>query len=232
MDFDNSAFLDELEARGFHIASEATSNYVSTPHSLASSLNMSYLHELGSRTPANHSDLINLVYYNALAAILKSLGYTYVHLESGHQFTSKAPLADILSASVHPVFASFQTKMIYRPPSTRLFPAFSFVSSSALRPYVRLLRVSSYLTMIQHTIGGRRIVPWICSSFCPIKSELPVQSSCLPISQSRKLRRRSIVTETMSWERWWSMNLAMIMIQVFLMHTLDSSFISTHWCCD
>ena len=95
VDFDNSAFLRELEDRGFHIAAEATSNYVSTPHSLASSLNMSYLHELGSRTPANHSNLMNLVYYNALAAILKSIGYTFVHLESGLQFTSKAPLADI-----------------------------------------------------------------------------------------------------------------------------------------
>ena len=94
-DFDNSAFLRELEDRGFHIATEATSNYVSTPHSLASSLNMSYLHELGSRTPASHSHLMNLVYYNALAVILKSLGYTLVHLESGHQFGSKAPLADI-----------------------------------------------------------------------------------------------------------------------------------------
>ena len=84
VDLDNSAFLRDLEARGFHIATEATSNYVSTPHSLASSLNMSYLHELGTRTPASHSDLMNLAYYNSLAAILKSLGYTYVHLDSGH----------------------------------------------------------------------------------------------------------------------------------------------------
>ena len=95
VDFDNSAFLGELETRGFHIAAEATSNYVSTPHSLASSLNMSYLHQLGSRTPKSHSDLMSLIYFNSLTAILKSLGYTYVHLESGHQFGSKAPLADI-----------------------------------------------------------------------------------------------------------------------------------------
>ncbi|MDE2903335.1 MAG: hypothetical protein OXP73_09920 [Chloroflexota bacterium] len=98
VDFDNSEFLRKLEARGFYIASESTSNYVSTPHSLASSLNMSYLHELGPRTPARHHDLMNLVYYNSLAAILKTLGYTYVHLESGHQFTSKAPLADIFAS--------------------------------------------------------------------------------------------------------------------------------------
>lgn len=95
VDFDNSMFLRELEARGFYIASEATSNYIATPHSLASSLNLSYLHTLGNRTPATFTDIRDLVFYNSLAAILKSLGYTYIHLESGHQFTSKAPLADV-----------------------------------------------------------------------------------------------------------------------------------------
>ena len=95
VDFDNSAFLRELEDRGFHVATKGTSNYVSTPHSLASSLNMLYLHELGSQTPANHSNLMSLVYYNGLAVVLESLGYTFVHLESGHQFVRKAPLAEI-----------------------------------------------------------------------------------------------------------------------------------------
>ncbi len=94
-DFDNTGFLHELETRGFYIASEANSNYIATPHSLASSLNMSYLDDLKERSPVTHGDMINLVYYNALAAILKNIGYAYVHLESGHQFTSKAPFADI-----------------------------------------------------------------------------------------------------------------------------------------
>ena len=139
VDFDNSAFLAELEARGFHIASEATSNYVATPHSLASSLNMSYLHELGSRTPANHTDLINLVYYNALAAILKSLGYTYVHLESGHQFTSKAPLADIFvsfgPAGVRVVSNQDDLSSSVNPLVSRIFVR-ELIRTTALRPVI------------------------------------------------------------------------------------------------
>ena len=55
---------------------------------------MSYLDDLGQRSPESDADLLNLGRYNALAAILKRIGYTYVHLESGHAVTNEAPLAD------------------------------------------------------------------------------------------------------------------------------------------
>ena len=148
VNFDNSSFLGELEDRGFYIASEATSNYVSTPHSLASSLNMSYLHELGPRTPASHWDMMNLVYYNSVAAILKTLGYTYVKLESGHQFTSKAPLADIfvtfgpsgvrvvsnqdeLSSSVNPLVSRIFVRELIRTTALRPIIQSQFISDDA-----------------------------------------------------------------------------------------------------
>ncbi len=139
VDFDNSAFLDELEARGFHIASEATSNYVSTPHSLASSLNMSYLHELGSRTPERHSDLMNLIYFNSLTAILKSLGYTYVHLESGHQFGSQAPLADVFvsfgPSGVRVVSSEDELSSSASALASRIFVR-ELIRTTALRPII------------------------------------------------------------------------------------------------
>ena len=139
-DFDNTAFLRELENRGFHIASEATSNYVSTPHSLAASMNMSYLHDLGPRTPASHSDMMNLVYYNSLAAILKSLGYTYVLLESGHQFTSRAPLADVFvsfgPAGVRVVSNRDDLSASVNPFVSRIFVR-ELVRTTALRPVVQ-----------------------------------------------------------------------------------------------
>ena len=95
-EFDNSEFLSELERRGFYVASKATSNYTKSIRSIPSSLNMSYLDDLGLRSPESDSEFIHVGHYNALAAILKSLGYTYVHLESGHPLTSRAPLADYL----------------------------------------------------------------------------------------------------------------------------------------
>ena len=139
VDFDNSAFLRELEARGFYIASEATSNYVSTPHSLASSLNMAYLHELGTRTPTSHSDMMNLVYYNSLAAILKSLDYTYVHLESGHQFGSRAPLADAFvsfgPSGVRVVSNQDDLSSAVNPLVSRVFVR-ELIRTTALRPVI------------------------------------------------------------------------------------------------
>ena len=95
-EFDNSKFIDNLRSRGFYLARKATSNYKSSIHSIPSSLNMSYLDELGDRTPRTRQDLIELSYWNSLAAILKGLGYTYVHLESGYIATDKSPLADVV----------------------------------------------------------------------------------------------------------------------------------------
>lgn len=95
-DYDNSRFHTALEERGFYIAREATSNYAGTFTSLASSLNLTYLHDLKPHPPASKSDAIALVQNNALAAILKRLGYTYVHLKSNFLITDRAPQADTL----------------------------------------------------------------------------------------------------------------------------------------
>lgn len=95
-EFDNSDFLRELERRGFYVATEGMSNYKTSMHSLASSLNLAYLDDLGTRFPKTERDVIELVQNSALVTILKRLGYTYVHLESGQSINSRAPLADIL----------------------------------------------------------------------------------------------------------------------------------------
>ena len=94
-DFDNSDFLHELERRGFYVASEATSNYPISNRSITSSLNMAYLDGMGQRTPEDEDDLINIAHNHALGAILKGLGYAYIHLDSGYISTGQAPLADI-----------------------------------------------------------------------------------------------------------------------------------------
>ncbi len=94
--FDNTRFLNQLQERGFYVAREATSNYKDTIQSLASSLNLAFLPDLQPTAPKTPSDGINYVQNNALAATLQTLGYTYVHLESGSVITNRAPTADIL----------------------------------------------------------------------------------------------------------------------------------------
>ena len=49
--FDNTDFVRELERRGFYVAAQATSNYWKSLLSIPSILNMSYLSDLGSRSP-------------------------------------------------------------------------------------------------------------------------------------------------------------------------------------
>ena len=94
--FDNTPFLSELQQRGFYVAADATSNYRDTIQSLASSLNLAYLQDLQPMVPKTPSDGISLVQNNALVTTLHTLGYTYVHLESGSVITNRAPTADIL----------------------------------------------------------------------------------------------------------------------------------------
>ncbi|MDE2902099.1 MAG: hypothetical protein OXP73_03625 [Chloroflexota bacterium] len=95
-EYDNSGFLKALEERGFYVARQATSNYTGTLESLASSLNLVYLHDIEPHSPTKKSEAVTLIQNNALAATFKSLGYTYIHLESGHIPTNRAPQADIL----------------------------------------------------------------------------------------------------------------------------------------
>ena len=57
LDFDNSQFLDYLSAKGFYVAADSRDNYLSTQHSLASSLNMEYLDEVAQEAGETSADL-------------------------------------------------------------------------------------------------------------------------------------------------------------------------------
>ena len=92
--FDNSDFLRELERRGFYVARAATSNYLTTRHSVPSIFNMAYLDGLDERVPSSRDSLVNLARNHAVAAVLKAIGYEYIHLASGFVSTDDSPLAD------------------------------------------------------------------------------------------------------------------------------------------
>jgi len=86
-DFDNEPFLTALEARGFNVARRAHANYIKTPLSLGSSLNLDYLDvealkaaaDSGKdREPAHQLLRDHLVVPTAL----KALGYQYVHVSN------------------------------------------------------------------------------------------------------------------------------------------------------
>ncbi len=97
-DFDNSRFIQGLERRGFQVGEASEANYNWTFLSLASALNMDYLPELlGARLDPDGDDreeAYRLLRDNRAAAILKTRGYRYVHLQSTWGGTGSNPFAD------------------------------------------------------------------------------------------------------------------------------------------
>lgn len=79
--FDNSNFINFLDSLGFNVFKKTFSNYSITDYSVASVLNMSYIHELNY--DGNMNDLSSqLINDNSVGRIFKKLGYDYIHFAS------------------------------------------------------------------------------------------------------------------------------------------------------
>ena len=85
--FDNRDFLESLRKRGFYVVDRSRPNYVSTGLSLASSLNMRYLNDLGLFAYNTLWPLSNLIQRNEVARCLKQHGYSTVAVQSGYPLT-------------------------------------------------------------------------------------------------------------------------------------------------
>ncbi len=96
-EFDNSEFVQELESRGFYVATQARSNYRWTTFSIPSSLNMYYVHD-EYLSPGNKSSrrLAAQADDHALGRILTTLGYRYVHVSSGIEWSNTSRSADLV----------------------------------------------------------------------------------------------------------------------------------------
>ena len=94
--FDNSAFVQELENRGFYVAPQARSNYTSSFLSIPSFLNMEYVGDDSSADDAESRRLFEMADNHRLGRILKTLGYKYVHVSSGWLVTSTNSNADLV----------------------------------------------------------------------------------------------------------------------------------------
>jgi hypothetical protein len=84
--YDNRAFLQALEERGFGVSQTARTNYSQTELSVASALNMDYIQRLlpGVRADeTNRVHLRTLIDRNEVARRLRSIGYDFVAITSG-----------------------------------------------------------------------------------------------------------------------------------------------------
>lgn len=102
--FDNSDFINQLEDLGFYVPTCSQSNYGITQLSLASSLNMLYVDEMGTDTSS--VNLNDKIANSDVRAFLEDLGYKTVSLESGIWFTEFRN-ADYFISQDRPVVSSF-----------------------------------------------------------------------------------------------------------------------------
>jgi hypothetical protein len=95
--YDNTPFLDSLRDRGFDVVTDAVANYPKTAHSLASSLNMSFLDQLVAQQGPD-SDNWQPIYRSLqdfrVARAMESIGYTYDHIGSWWSPTREDVTAD------------------------------------------------------------------------------------------------------------------------------------------
>ncbi len=90
LNFDNSPFIDDLKKRGFDIINCGLSNYSYTRLSLATSLNMDYINELGSQFVPTELDITvqdPLIQKNKVMQILHKQGYKTVAFITGYPFS-------------------------------------------------------------------------------------------------------------------------------------------------
>ena len=94
---DNSGFLDELRRRGFDVAEKARANYLKTPFSLSSVMNLQYVERFSlslNGVTKKAQPMYTLIQDNFATARLKQMGYRYVHLPSWWDGTRQSVLAD------------------------------------------------------------------------------------------------------------------------------------------
>jgi hypothetical protein len=88
--FDNSPFLEELEALGFFIADQSQSNYLRTSLSITSALNMEYINftaDLAGAESTNRLPMFELASNNRARRLLTDAGYRFILIDSGSAFT-------------------------------------------------------------------------------------------------------------------------------------------------
>jgi hypothetical protein len=96
--YDDENALGFLEERGFYVALDSLANYPKTTHSLASSLNMTFLDDLAKRMgpdSGNWDPLYGMLRGFDVATGLQGLGYRYYHMGSWWNPTGSDPDADV-----------------------------------------------------------------------------------------------------------------------------------------
>jgi len=97
-DYDNQPLMTWLQQKGFVVPAHSATNYPRTELALASSMNLRYLGYLTPKMGTDTGDVLpitNLLRHAQIGTIMKSLGYTYIHIGSWLNQTRTAANADV-----------------------------------------------------------------------------------------------------------------------------------------
>jgi hypothetical protein len=118
LDYDDSAFTQGLQERGFFVSQCSQSNYNSTQRSITSSLNMDYLQTLGLGS-AEPKALYPVMQHSRVRRMLESLGYATYSFESGYSFVEirdsghySTPTNSAINLLTYPGVTSFESLIL------------------------------------------------------------------------------------------------------------------------
>lgn len=109
--YDNSEFTEWLIEHGFYVAQHSRANYMRTPLSLSSTLNMEYFDYLYSEAPVNTSVLRDIMMDSRLEKVLRSHDYTIYSFTSATFFT-KLTYADVLLSPYSNTTTEFESYLL------------------------------------------------------------------------------------------------------------------------
>jgi hypothetical protein len=100
-EFDNSKFVADLTALGFYVATCSQSNYIQTPLSMASSLNINYLDALEGVNLAAGDEAVLYPYLinNQVRQSFEQMGYTVVAFETSYYWLNLEDVDHYYSAA-------------------------------------------------------------------------------------------------------------------------------------
>ena len=97
MGITDDGLMDWFRSWGFEVLDDTRSNYVRTPVSIASSLDMRYVDDLAAAQGANeraYAPINEMIRNASVGKLLQEQGYRYVHIGSAYNPTSVSDIAD------------------------------------------------------------------------------------------------------------------------------------------
>jgi hypothetical protein len=105
-DYDNSSFLDDLQAMGFSVADQSHCNHCYTQGSLVSSLNMNYMGVLTAILEENNlgDDIWVLLKHSIVRESLEQIGYQTIAFDTGFEWSRLRDADTYLAFDQDPLF--------------------------------------------------------------------------------------------------------------------------------